>query len=337
MSDLVILLGAGFSHAAGLPLAANLFSAGALPRAQTPLTERRHREVMSAYVAWAGGQKNPRAEEWLKELYTERRNPNQRAIQGATWGDALRFLLSRLTPLPAGTNQHYYYGICSETLGGIHPDHSSFWNRMRSDYGTPHVVTLNYDLLVEQACRAPCNTHRRSVPMCYYGGFQRVQAVRKMTDVTTRAYELVELGTEFALYKLHGSVNWACEPHSPSIKIHQDVRAVFRQSDRFGVPAIIPPIPEKKMPTEFAQIWEEAGRVLAASPRWLVCGCSLPPYDFALKVLIRRALHNGCRKSVVLLAPDSDSLIPRWTALSPRGTKITALPGLPDALSCQWF
>jgi hypothetical protein len=38
-----------------------------------------------------------------------------------------------------------------------------------------------------------------------------------MTDVTKKRDELVRLGNEMALYKLHGSVNWAWEWSSLAI------------------------------------------------------------------------------------------------------------------------
>jgi hypothetical protein len=197
------------------------------------------------------------------------------------------------------------------------------------------VVSLNYDIRVEQALHSE-DTGHRAAPRCYYGGFQHVQVVRKMTDVTKKKYELVQLGNEIVLYKLHGSVNWAWEPHTPTMKIHDDVRAVFRKDDRFGTPAIIPPIPEKAMPEAFSQIWAEARGSLLKSSRWIVCGYSLPEYDQALRRFFKDILAAQQQALILVLAPDSSVLVERWREICPRHVQVLPLPGLPEALELDW-
>lgn len=268
---------------------------------------------------------------WLAELYSLRDDPLQEMKQGTTWRSAIRFALSRLVDLPPGRNTHYYYGICTYNC---HSTHRQFWERIERDFEEPCIVTLNYDIMVEQALHDIASKHR-TAPRCYYGGFQYVQVVRKMTDVTKRSYELVQLGNEFPLYKLHGSLNWAWEPHSPTLKIHQDVRAVFRSDDKFAVPAIIPPIPEKEMPAEFAQVWNEAHIRLSKCPTWIICGYSLPPYDRALCDFFSNILQQRSSTKLLLIDPDSKSLVQRWRNLAPN-TDVLPLPGLPDALEHAW-
>lgn len=106
-------------------------------------------------------------------------------------------------------------------------------------------------------------------------------------------------------------MNWAWEPHTPTLKIHDDVRAAYR-SPNCGVPAIIPPVEEKEMTVEFAAIWAEAEKALGRAERWVVCGYSMPMYDVAVCDLIERSAALGLKKTVVLIDPMSSKLAPRW-------------------------
>ncbi len=328
-----IVLGAGFSFAAGLPLTKDLFNCGSVvPRAQSPAAGMNNAQVLSAYESWTEKHPSSSAEEWLLELYKMRDDALQEMIQGTSWSKAVRFALARLVELPPGSNTHYYFGICTPRC---HPAHEEFWQRVNSVLGARVIVSLNYDILVEQALHSVGPQHRSS-PRCYYGGFPHTQVVRKMTDVTKRKSDLVQLGNDIVLYKLHGSVNWAWEHHSPSLKIHDDVRAVFRHDDSVGTPAIIPPIPEKQMPDEFSQIWHEARKSLEACQHWLVCGYSLPPYDLALRDFFRSVLTKRQQSQILILAPDSDLLVKRWREITPDCTQIRALPGLPQAFGYDW-
>jgi hypothetical protein len=189
--DTAVILGAGFSFVTGLPLTRNLFeTGGVLPRSQSAAAETNHREVSSAYTYWLMNHPSTNAEEWLLELYRQKDDALQEIAQRTTWSKALRFALARLIDLPPGRNSHYYFGICT---GRCHPTHRHFWQRILDDFGSRVVVTLNCDLLIEQALHAD-NSQHRGAPRCYYGGFQYVQVVRKMTDVTKKQYELVRLG-----------------------------------------------------------------------------------------------------------------------------------------------
>ena len=331
--ETAVILGAGFSLVAGLPLTRNLFDCGpTLPRAQSASAAENNAQVNCAYQQWKTEHPSATAEEWLCELYEHRDDGLQEKLQGTTWDKAIRFALSRLVDLPKGSKSHYYFGICTYRS---HPVHSEFWARIEHELHSRTVVTLNYDILVEQALHTGATTSR-SAPRCYYGGFTHVQAVRKMTNIINKKYDLVQLGNDVTLYKLHGSVNWAWEQHSRTLKIHDDVRAVFRRNEDVGTPAIIPPIPEKEMPPEFSQIWWEARRSMMACPRWLVCGYSLPPYDVVLHDFFAEILSHKMQAEILVLAPDSASLAARWEAIAPASTRIRALPGLPEALLHKW-
>jgi hypothetical protein len=122
---------------------------------------------------------------------------------------------------------------------------------------------------------------------------------------------IVQLGHDVPIYKLHGSMNWAWEPHTLTLKIHDDVRAAFRAGNH-GIPAIIPPVEEKEMTAEFTAIWAEAEKALGRAERWVVCGYSMPTYDLAVCDLMERSAAHGKKKTVVLIDPMGSELAPRW-------------------------
>jgi SIR2-like domain len=328
-----LILGAGFSKAAELPLTWELFSSEVKVRAQCKKAEVNNAAVQKAFENAIKTDPNLPVEVWLAQLYAERENPLQSEIHGTRWMDAIRFILARLVNLPNGSNTHYYYGVGTY---GCHPHHLSFWERLEKEFNLKYIVTMNYDILVEQSLHTDKSVHR-TMPRWRYGGFQHVQVVRKITDIRGKGkFELMPLGDEFVIYKLHGSVNWAWEPHSPSLKIHHDVRPVYRVQEDL-IPAIVPPIPEKDMPPEFGQIWNEAKKVLAQTPNWVICGYSLPDYDEALKnwfgeILEMRKTENT---KLIILDPYSNNIAAKWEALS-KNCEIIPLKGLPDALEETW-
>ena len=326
-----VILGAGFSFVGGLPLTRDLFdSKRPLPQAQSRLSQDKYENVRWAFENATRKDPNLSAEQWLAYLYQYRENAFQQMMWGTTWDEAVRYALAQLVVLPKGSNTHYYFGIGSAQC---HPTHKMFWEKVAENFSMKYIVTLNYDILVEQCLNFGDSAHR-TPSRCRYGGFQHTQVVRKMTNVVTKAHELMPLGDEFVLYKLHGSVNWAWERHSPTLKIHHDVRAVFRVDDKHGVPAIVPPIPEKEMPPEFAQIWNEAKKVLIETPIWIVCGYSLPDYDEALVAWFREVLRTRKTTTILLLDPSSEQLASKWKAL---GTcHVIPLKGLPEGLSQNW-
>jgi hypothetical protein len=291
------ILGAGFSHAAGLPLTSELMK-GELPLTNGKPDRALMQSVRAAFHTWSAANRGEPAEAWFREVYDQRGASGALVHAGIDWQNIVQYILRRLSqPTGPGTGR-YYYGITRYQADALH---RQFWDALLSSRGPRDqplpVVTLNYDILAERAL------HRREpkakpVPLFYYGGLQYIQVVRKMIDVSAppgKKHKIVQLGQDVALYKLHGSINWAWEPHTPTLKIHDDVRAAFRSVDR-GVAAIIPPVAEKEMADEFAQIWAEAKKVLGLAERWVVCGYSMPPYDQAACDLLKRSAALGPKR-----------------------------------------
>jgi len=324
----VVILGAGFSYVGGLPLTAQLFD-GPLPISRNGRDKGRMESVRRAYKEWQTTTGDG-PEQWLRQVYDERENPPSPLESSISWHAVVQYVLRRLcTPKNADAGQYYY---CI-TRHSAQPLHAEFWNAVLGGGVRTSIVTLNYDLLVERALHARIGP-RETAPRFYYGGFQYDQFVRKMVNVAAKnpadRYLAVPLGHEIPVYKLHGSLNWAWEPHSLTLKIHDDVRAAFRD-EKWGVAAIIPPIEEKKMSPEFGAIWTEAEKSLALADRWVVCGYSAPSYDYAVRNLFRRSAEKGPRKTVLLIDPNGGTLSQRWN-FENVGPILTA-SSIPDAMT----
>jgi hypothetical protein len=329
MPHTALILGAGFSRAAGLPLTRDLFEHDQLPTAREGKDLALIEEVGRAYQKWKRDNQEGHAEIWMASLYEAGVNSKDRF--GTTWDNAIQFALRRLVKVENAHPAPWYHGICTYQA---HPIHAHFWELVLRNFEIKTIVSLNYDILVEQALHKPDSEHN-SVPDCYYGGFTFTQAVRKLKNVTTREADLIQLGNRFRLYKLHGSINWAWEPHSPTMKMHNDVRSIFRRIAKHK-PAIIPPMPEKSLPEEFGHIWREARESLRDAAIWIVCGYSMPDYDTALIQFFRETIANAKIQKLFIVDPFSAQLRSKWKV---PGTafEIVCLPGLPEALDRDWL
>jgi hypothetical protein len=248
--------------------------------------------------------------------------------------------------LPRGRKAPFFHGITTSVASS---DHREFWTVARQRCDLRYVVTTNYDILVEQGLKERYSEHR-TAPLCHYGGFPARQIVKTWRNPALGDYDETALGQEISIYKLHGSLNWAHEPHD--FKIHDDVRAVFRrsvrvadgQADTFSskfddrLPAVVPPLPEKRRPDWLANVWSQAERALCQSAVWIVCGYSLPPYDEAVRALFARAARDArALRRVVVMSPDSTKLVHRWRDICASHVAVSPLPGLPDVSRMDWW
>lgn len=200
-------------------------------------------------------------------------------------------------------------------------------------YGFREIITLNYDLLIERALNRTTKAGV-SEPLFQYGGFPSPQFVRKMKNISQKGSEIpVQLGTDYTIYKLHGSLNWAFEHHNSNMKIHNDARAAFRINEKVGGPAIIPPIAEKELPIDFQRIWRQARNALVDARNWVVCGYSLPPYDIALSNWLSETIKESNVRKIFILDPQSEALAPRWVEMGRPNVDVVPLAGIPDSLA----
>jgi NAD-dependent SIR2 family protein deacetylase len=323
-----VILGAGFSCAAGLPLTNALFDTDQIPPALSLKVRERHKDVLWAWKAWRHEHPDQGAEIWLKQLYDNRDLP----AEGADWNSAVRFMLGRLALISDADKAPYLHGI---TLSVASDVHRRFWSQLRASYQIRAVVTTNYDILIEQGLRSEYTRHRIS-PACFYAGLRCPQIVERPTDVARHKKELHKLDdTGTALCKLHGSINWAFD-HG-EFKLHEDVRAAFRgdtnkRDSRPRMAAVIPPLPEKEVPAWLQEVWSNAERHLRETHLWIVCGSSLPSYDEAFMSMLTRAAERQTRLHVIQ-CDESESARQNWrNVLGPR-TEIRYARYLPEGLS----
>lgn len=328
MQKATVILGAGFSVAVGFPATAGLFESSDLPPTKSSVDLKRMDAVRSSYLSWKRDNPGMDAEQWLLILYKDR-NELSNMIHGTNWYDAIQFGLRRLTKLRDAFKQSYYYGI---THHESHEYHNQFWEKINKQFDLTAIVSMNYDLLVERALHTP-NFGAFPSLRFYYGGLDQKEVKKWRNLSKVDGYQMVPLGSEIELFKLHGSLNWAWEPHSPErMKIHDDVRAIFRQ-EKNGSVAIVPPIPEKEMPEMFKHIWRGARESLEAASIWIVCGYSKPEYDIALCKFFDSCAQEGSVEEIIILDPDSTHLQKKWAY---PGVELRLLQGLPDGIAQDW-
>jgi hypothetical protein len=161
-----------------------------------------------------------------------------------------------------------------------------------------HVITLNYDTLVESAARLPhAERSHRLLPDHYYP-FPMVPARREWDDFSFG--EQTKLVTpSFTLYKLHGSINWL---HSGSVTsaetifygAQDDIWTPYRDhglGTTERVPMIVPPVAEKigyLQHPHMRGMWRQAALAVQGADHVYCLGYSLPALDTTMRFFLRR-------------------------------------------------
>jgi hypothetical protein len=146
LSPTGVILGAGFSYVAGLPLAKDLFDCEFYVPSEA--AERRFAAVLQSWRAWQSMHREHGPEQFLTEIY---RSPK---IGPVPWSWATEMVAAILaTPLPhdRGPFQIRYAGRITRPVNV--PGHNTFWDVVLSRFGISAVVTTNYDLLAERGLR----------------------------------------------------------------------------------------------------------------------------------------------------------------------------------------
>jgi len=312
------IVGAGYSYVVGLPLARDLLISSVAATSDGAAT--RFYAVRQDYLRWQDENPARNPEVYLLDLYN---NILVRPSPPFSW--AVELIAASLAT-PRGTDARSTnprHGV--RILNPSHcTERTAFWRTVLNLFGSTAAITTNYDLLIERSLR-----HR---PMkrgfgtdCYYGGLLRPQ-ILKGSALPFTVHEprrcWVELSGSTPVYKLHGSLNWACG--KVQLELYQDLRPAFRKG---GDAAIVPPFPEKKVPSWFQSVWDEAETELADATFWIVCGYSLPNYDLAIRSMLRRAADTH-EKHIFLLDPRSEVIFESYKSMAP-DAEIHSLPGLP--------
>lgn len=303
--SVAIILGAGFSVGAGVPLASQLFEHR--PDMDRLVRQRLVDRVVTQWSSWRS-RTNLSAEEYLAEL--------ARSKLGE-WHDAVWFvgltIASRMGELrPVGGRLQlakHYLGRRSTAI------HECFWTtvfRQRTDVS---VITTNYDILPERGLR--CHPRPRvDRPGFNYGFGPEDLAGRGYPYTHARG---IQAAGHVPLLKLHGSVSWSVE-NGVLVKYH-DCRPAIR-----GDAAIVAPIAGKSVPPYLQPTWRAAKARLSNAPTWIVVGYSLPAYDRLIQALLHEAATPGT--TIHVFDPDP-TVAERFRAHLPE-LKVHAHPGLPE-------
>jgi hypothetical protein len=177
-----IIIGAGFSYVAGLPLTRDIFEDNGHQFTRSKRVQHLFQRVIEEWQAWKKNNEGANTEQWLAHLYSNFQ------LGGVSWEQAVQLLLARLVKIetaqdkPIGKREHtkmYRHGI---TKPGACEVHKQFWHFLRQQFEIKSIVTTNYDILIEQEFReGPAK--RRLAPLCYYGGLHRPQYVKRVIDL----------------------------------------------------------------------------------------------------------------------------------------------------------
>lgn len=291
----VVVLGAGFSRAAGGPLLVELLDPALyddevlgedgrelLQDLSTRLVDRSTESVETLFT-----------EAWRAARTAGTVTANGRRLQGDT---LYRKLLLHLGSVAARV--HLRRG------SGIWAAYREFFRRAYARSSSLTVVTFNYDLLVEQILDDEG----------LYFDLRGNDDYR--IDNPGRSRGLTRHGSDVRLLKMHGSVGWGICEGCRSSESLSDVVTMFdapyvplrRRSCGYcttgllGI-GIVPPIEGKAGEmSHMLSLWTSARRAVRRSTEMLVVGYSLPSADSEAQGLLLDAARSGSLKKVVVVS-----------------------------------
>lgn len=333
----VLILGAGWSAATGLPLASQLFE-------RAPGLDGPDRDVIDAYEQWQHEHPKRSAEQFIAYAYEGRAEHVLKSLPGSPifylddpqlaldltggrtirrdgvgWSEVAAYLQRRLTAPTLQPRTHsqvrYRPALLRRTPSA---EQARFWNALLEEILVRAIVTTNYDVTIEQTVGITPNAIPGS-PGFHYAGIDNT--VHPVSSGFGRDHinDPSPIGV-IPLAKLHGSLNWSLTEHG--VQVYPDLRPAFR---RGGDAAIVPPLPEKYVPEWLEPVWDRAHAELNAADEWVVVGYSLPPYDYQIHTLLAMSARNVRR--IRIYDPFANDIAPRWHETAPNAC-IDTFPGL---------
>lgn len=302
-----LILGAGWSRVAGLPLAGELFDQP--PEELLRWAGFSAREVPEAYRQWRLASADSAAEQFVGRVYAEPfsfelpqscfpfhsdydpqlqlpepSGPHFRTRR-LWWPDMAEYLQLRLAwPLePIRRDSELRYKPLMLRTPRSEAQIAAI-DACLQRYDVAGIVTTNYDISAEQILGVAPSPN---TPGFNYGHFDCTYHPPNTPFAREREGYRHPRGF-VRLSKLHGSLNWSLDSGG-TVDVYCDLRAAFR---RGGTAAIIPPLPEKDVPPWLAPVWEEAFDTLSKADAWIVIGYSLPAYDFEVRRLFAGAFND---------------------------------------------
>jgi hypothetical protein len=314
--QVVLITGAGFSKAWGLPLASEIMDLDDLRTRHLPgkwqrelvdrvdvvwnATRSLHKGIVDAFAKTlqeSGSLQLVVKEEIEKTIVVERGNAKRHVVQVESeqlrtrpelaFEEFASFLALRLS------SAHWRVGGAHETKWGT-GDHV----RMQRSIPTPYkelikslkkvdllaIVTTNYDLVIEKML-GPRDTKWRLGGFNY--GDRGGALVGRHQESARWSYGPVTMTGKTPLLKLNGSLNWAISPEGELVR-YIDARP--SRARRYRT-LILPPAGsadhDRLKPT-----WECAESALRQADTWMICGYSIPAYDEAVRGLLTNSADN---------------------------------------------
>ena len=306
-STAALVLGAGWSRPAGLPLASELFDHP--PKSLLSWADFKAREVPEAFRQWRLKHPDSAAEKFVGRVYSrpfgfdlpgsyfpfhpsystqmQLPEPSEPCTERwfLRWPDMAEYLQLRLAwplePFRWPSEVRYKAQIlraprCAAQVAAV--------DSILQRFELAGLVTTNYDVTAEKVLGVEARPNR---PGFYYGDLGCTyhppnSPFRREREQYQRPSGSVRMS------KLHGSLNWSLNT-SGHLDVYCDLRAAFR---RGGTAAIVPPLPEKHVPTWLKPVWQDAFTTLSEADVWIVIGYSLPTYDFEVRRLFEAAYRN---------------------------------------------
>ena len=302
-----IILGAGFSAVADVPLASQLLEGR--PEVDRVTRQKLVDRVVTKWEAWRT-RYNGATEQYLAELA----RTNVKEFHDAVWFIGLTVALRMGHLRTVGSNLDIIKHNLDRTSD---PELENFWTVLFGARTDVSVITTNFDILAERGLRhVPRPRAKR--PGFHYGfgpenleggGYPSYSHIQKIRS-----------GGHVPLLKLHGSVSWSLR-NGKLLKYH-DCRPAIR-----GDAAIVAPIVEKSVPNYLEPTWMAAKEQLCRARTWVVVGYSLPHYDQAVRSLLREAVNP--ETAIHVFDPDT-AVASRFRDLTPN---VRSHPGLPDGVN----
>ena len=221
--------------------------------------------------------------------------------------------------------------IDDRTSSAAQSNPPSWLNRLIRSWHEQHatIITLNYDTLVERACRELQTTDKIKCILAQQMYPPYFANVESRSGVGLWGEEKIDT---FSYLKLHGSVNWyysgrdnfygetifyADVPPLGSDQSAQEKKLRLLSKDKETL--IIPPVNEKT--TYFNNetvrgLWNDASVALSSATQVFVMGYSLPDSDIGMRLFL---INNQPRSQTPVYVIDTDAeVVARYEHLLPK-------------------
>ncbi len=302
---IVLFLGAGFSAPFGLPVM-NAFIRSAHDRRRLNDQEKAFLDelVMEARRANSFLQTSPTNLEDILSLCVMQ---DRLAMPGVSLPRTPRIvrILQKMYTDPGEVDAYWSRLEVLETFLG---------DALKKPSHAVSIVTTNYDLIIESACR------QIDVPVSY-----PLQHKPYPADDNVQVHGQLTQSDGFTLCKLHGSVNWFMVDD----ELHVEDRVVAVQSmaranttlprvctanyKNSHYPLIIPPsFLKPDLPGPISSVWQSAAKALHESDQIAFVGYSFPSSDIEMKYFLASSLANNPRlRRIDVIDPNATALVAR--------------------------